>query len=388
MKRGAIGLMTMIVGLTAAVPGQAADAERSEAGELRDGTKVEAVTLSNAAGVSARVLTYGATLQALTAPDRDGRPVDITLGYDETADYETHPNYFGVTVGRYANRIAGGRFALDGQSYQLSQNDSANSLHGGADGFDKRVWRIVEVESGPVSRVVMELESPDGDQGYPGKLTARVTYTLDDGGDLGILFEARSDAPTIVNMTNHAIFNLAGVGAPQGAMDHWLMILAESFTPVDETLIPTGELAPVAETVFDFRQPRRVEDGLRDGSNPQIVIGRGYDHNFALDKGRTAQPELAARLVHPASGRVLDVLTTEPGIQFYSGNFLDGTLVGKNDTVYRMGDGIALEPQTFPDVPNQANFPSARLEPGETYRHHMIYRVAITPENLEAEQAD
>ncbi|MFB0612924.1 aldose epimerase family protein [Aurantiacibacter poecillastricola] len=380
--------MTTIVGLAAANPGQAADAQRSEAGELQDGTAVEAVTLSNAAGVSARVLTYGATLQSLTASDRDGRPADITLGYDETADYEAFPNYFGVTVGRYANRIAGGRFTLDGQTYQLSQNDSANSLHGGAQGFDKRNWRIVEVASGPVARVVMELESPDGDQGYPGNLTARVTYTLDDGGDLGILFEATSDAPTIVNMTNHALFNLAGVGAPQGAMDHWLMIPASTFTPVDETLIPTGELAPVAGSVFDFRHPRPVEDGLRNGSNPQIVIGRGYDHNWALDKGRTQEPGLAARLVHPASGRVLDVLTTEPGIQFYSGNFLDGTLVGKDNTVYRMGDGIALEPQTYPDAPNRPSFPTARIEPGTPYRHHMIYRVAVMPSDLEAEQAN
>ncbi|WP_338243469.1 aldose epimerase family protein [Aurantiacibacter hainanensis] len=389
MKKGAIGLMTTAMGLAAASSASAADAQRSDAGQLQDGTRVEAVTLSNAAGVSARVLTYGATLQSFTAPDRDGRPADITLGYDDVADYEAFPNYFGVTVGRYANRIANGRFSLDGQTYQLTQNDSANSLHGGERGFDKLLWRIVEVESGPVARVVMELDSPDGDQGYPGNLAVRVTYTLNDGGDLGILFEASSDAPTIVNMTNHALFNLAGVGAPQGAMDHWLMIPAETFTPVDETLIPTGELAPVAGSVFDFRQPRRIEDGLRDGSNPQIVIGRGYDHNWALDKGRTTRPELAARLVHPESGRVLDVLTTEPGVQFYSGNFLDGTLTGKNDTVYRMGDGIALEPQTFPDAPNQPDFPSARIEPGTPYRHHMIYRVSVTPDDaMDGPQTD
>ena len=367
------------IGLASGAAVQAADAHREVAGALQDGTPVEAVVLSNRTGVSARVLTYGATLQSLSAPDREGRPADLTLGYDKVADYEARPNYFGVTVGRFANRIAGGRFTLDGTAYQLPLNDGTNSLHGGTSGFDKRNWRIVEVVSGPVARVVLALDSPAGDQGYPGNLAVRVTYTLDEGGDLGILFEASTDAPTVVNMTNHALFNLAGVGAQQGAMDHWLMMPAGRYTPVDDALIPTGELAPVAGTVFDFTQPRQIEDGLRDGRDPQIVKGRGYDHNWALDKGRTAVPELAARLVHPASGRVLEVLTTEPGLQFYSGNFLDGTLRGKGGTVYRMGDGIALEPQTFPDAPNQSAFPSARVDPGTPYRHQMIYRVSVAP---------
>ncbi len=367
------------IGLASGAAVQAADAHREVAGALQDGTPVEAVVLSNRTGVSARVLTYGATLKSLIAPDSKGRPADIALGYDTVADYEEYPNYFGVTVGRFANRIAGGRFTLDGTAYQLPLNDGTNSLHGGTSGFDKRNWRILEVVSGPVARVVLALDSPAGDQGYPGNLAVRVTYTLDEGGDLGILFEASTDAPTVVNMTNHALFNLAGVGAQQGAMDHWLMMPAGRYTPVDDALIPTGELAPVAGTVFDFTQPRQIEDGLRDGRDPQIVKGRGYDHNWALDKGRTAAPELAARLVHPASGRVLEVLTTEPGLQFYSGNFLDGTLRGKGGTVYRMGDGIALEPQTFPDAPNQSAFPSARVDPGTPYRHQMIYRVSVAP---------
>lgn len=379
MKRVWAGALALGMGALSNVPAQATDAQREKAGTLQDGTLVEAVVLSNRAGVAARVLTYGATLQSLVAPDREGRPADVTLGYDTVADYEQFPNYFGVTVGRFANRIAGGRFELDGVTHQLTRNDGANSLHGGTIGFDRRLWRIVALESGPVARVVMALDSPDGDQGYPGNLAVQVTYTLDEGGDLGILFEASTDAPTIVNMTNHALFNLAGVGAAQGAMDHWLMLPASRYTPVNEALIPTGELAPVAGTVFDFTQPRRIEDGLRDASDLQIVIGRGYDHNWVLDKGRTATPELAARLVHPASGRVLDVLTTEPGVQFYAGNFLDGTLTGKVGTVYRMGDGIALEPQTFPDAPNQSAFPSARIEPGRPYRHQMIYRMSVAP---------
>lgn len=359
-----------------ATPAHAADAVRSDAGKLADGTPIEAVTLKNARGVAARILTYGATLQSLVAPDRSGKPAEITLGFDDAADYEKKPNYFGVTVGRYANRIAGGRFTLDGRAYQLTQNDKANSLHGGTQGFDKRNWRIVSVSSGPVARVVMALTSPDGDQGYPGALAVKVTYALDDKGDLTIEFDASTDKPTIVNMTNHALFNMAGDGAPEGTSRQLLTIPARAYTPVDAALIPTGELKPVEGGVFDFRKPRLVAEGLRDGRDPQIVIGRGYDHNWALDKGQTATPQLAARLEDPVSGRVLEVLSTEPGLQFYSGNFLDGTVSGRSGRVYRMGDGFALEPQKFPDAPNQSGFPSARVDPGKPYRHVMIYRLS------------
>lgn len=377
MRRYLLGVL-LAAGF-AASPACAAEAHREAAGKLADGTAVEAITLSNASGVSARILTYGATLQSLVAPDRNGVPADITIGYDDLASYEQKPNYFGVTVGRYANRIAGAAFTLDGKRYQLARNDGNNSLHGGAQGFDKRNWKVEAVESGPVAKLVLSLTSPDGDQGYPGKLDVKVTYTLDDAGDLGIVFEAATDAPTVVNMTNHALFNLAGTQATEDAMRHWLLIPASRYTPVDDNLIPTGELRAVAGTVFDFRTPRLVEDGLRDGSDPQIRIGRGYDHNWVLDKGSTPEPELAARLAHPESGRVLDVLTTEPGIQFYSGNFLDGTVTGKGNRVYRMGDGIALEPQKFPDTPNQPKFGSALVVPGKPYRHAMIYRVHTMP---------
>lgn len=363
----------------AAGPALAAEAERAPAGRLADGSAIEAVTLSNARGVKARILTYGATLQSLVAPGRDGKVAEITLGYDEVADYEARPNYFGVTVGRYANRIADGRFKLDGRDYQLTSNDGANSLHGGKQGFDKRIWKIVSVTSGPAAKLVLGLTSPDGDQGYPGKLDVTVTYALNDSGDLTIEFEARADKPTIVNMTNHALFNMAGDGAAEGTAGQLLTIPATAYTPVNDKLIPTGELKPVAGTVFDFRKPRRIADGLRDGRDPQIVAGRGYDHNFALDKGSTATPALAARLEDPASGRVLEVLSTEPGLQFYSGNFLDGTLKGRQGRVYRMGDGIALEPQKFPDAPNQPRFASARVDPGKPYRHVMIYRLAVLP---------
>ena len=360
-------------------PASATDAVREPAGRLADGSPIEAVTLRNGKGVAARIITYGATLQSLAAPDRAGKSAEITLGHDTAADYETKPSYFGVTVGRYANRIAGGRFTLDGRSHQLTQNDGGNSLHGGVRGFDKRNWRIVSVSDGPVARVVLGLTSPDGDQGYPGKLDVTVTYALDELGNLEIAFEARTDKPTIVNMTNHALFNLAGDGAPEGTARQLLTIPARAYTPVDAKLIPTGELKPVEGGVFDFRKPRLIAAGLRDGRDPQIVTGRGYDHNFALDKGQTATPELAARLEDPVSGRVLEVLSTEPGIQFYSGNFLDGTLTGRSGRVYRMGDGIALEPQKFPDTPNQPKFGSARVDPGKPYRHVMIYRLSTFP---------
>jgi aldose 1-epimerase len=371
--------LLVVAALGFAVPAAAADAVREQAGNLADGTAVEAVTLKNARGIEARVITYGATLQSLVAPDRKGVPAEVTLGYDEAADYEAKPSYYGVTVGRYANRIARGRFSLDGRAFQLPQNNNGNALHGGTEGFDKRNWRIVSLSSGPTARVVLGLTSPDGDQGYPGKLDVTVTYSLDDGGDLTIAFEASTDKPTIVNMTNHALFNLAGDGAPEGTSRHMLTIPARAYTPVDPTLIPTGELRPVAGTVFDFSAPRLIALGLRDGRDPQIVVGRGYDHNFALDKGQTAEPQLAARLEDPVSGRVLEVLSTEPGLQVYTGNFLDGTVAGRSGRIYRMGDGIALEPQKFPDAPNQANFASARIDPAKPYRHVMIYRLSTAP---------
>ncbi len=363
-----------VMALTAVGEADAATAKREAAGTLADGTAVEAVTLTAANGVSARILTYGATLQSLSGPDRNGKVADVLLGYDDARDYAEHPNFFGVTVGRYANRIAGGKFTLDGKAYQLPLNDKVNSLHGGTQGFDKRPWRIVAVKDGSVT---LALTSADGDQGYPGKLDVTVTYAMADDGALTITFGAQTDKPTIVNMTNHAIFNLAGEGSPLGALTHRLTIPAKAITPVDANLIPTGALQPVAGTVFDFRNGRLLGDGVRDGRDPQIVMGHGYDHNFALDKGLTAAPGLAARLEDPASGRVLEVSSTEPGVQMYTGNFLDGTYVGKNRHVYRMGDGVALEPQKFPDAPNKPNFATARVDPGKPYRHVMIYKLSV-----------
>jgi len=371
----ALGLVMM---LTVGRPAAAGEAERRPAGSLADGQLVESVTLTNDHGVSATILTYGATLQSFVGPDRNGGSADVVLGYDDLAGYVDHPNYFGVTVGRYANRIAGGRFDLDGQTYQLPLNDDPNSLHGGGQGFDKKVWRVVEVGGEAVPRVVLALTSPDGDLGYPGQLDATVTYSLDNAGALTIAFAAETSRPTVINMTNHALFKLAGEGAPGGIEDHRLTIPASAYTPVNAALIPTGELRTVEGSLFDFRAPRRIADGLRDGRDEQIRLGHGYDHNFALDKGATPDPQLAARLEDPASGRVLEVLSTEPGLQVYSGNFLDGTLLGKGGHLYRMGDGLALEPQKFPNAPNEPAFVSARIEPGRPYRHVMIYRLSST----------
>jgi aldose 1-epimerase len=367
----------MLSGLPLAA--QAASAERAAFGTLPDGTSIEAVTLRNAHGISARILAYGATLQALEAPDRKGRRADIALGYDTLADYVAHPNYFGATIGRFANRIAGARFVLDGKTYMLAVNDKPNSLHGGEKGFDKRVWHIDSVESGATASVTLSLISAAGDQGYPGTLHVTERYALDEAGALSVDYSATTDAPTVVNLTNHSLFNLAGEGSVHGVLDQRLTLPASHYTPVDATLIPTGVLQPVAGTVFDFTHGRLLGQDLRDGRDAQIVAGRGYDHNFALDLGLTAQPKLAARLEDPASGRVLEILSTEPGVQVYTGNFLDGTRVGKHGHLYRMGDGIALEPQKFPNAPNATNFISARLDPGATYHHRMIYRLSVLP---------
>lgn len=374
--RGVVAWTALTAAFLAAPTASAATADRTKFGKLADGTVVEAVKLSGANGVVARIITYGATLQAFEVPDRNGKIADVTLGYDDLQSYIDHPNYWGQTIGRYANRIAGGKFSVDGRDYQLPRNDKTNSLHGGTIGFDKKVWRILAVESGPKASVVLGLTSPSGDQGYPGALEVKVTYTLDDQGDLTIDFDATSDAPTIVNLTNHALFNMAGEGAPGGILRHRLTVPASRYTPVNAALIPTGELRAVAGTVFDFTKSRVIEDGIRDGRDAQIVMGHGYDHNFVLDAGKTPQPKLAARLEDPVSGRVLEVLTDQPGIQVYTGNFLDGTLVGKRGHLYRMGDGIALEPQLFPDTPNQPAFGSARVAPGAPYHHRMIFRVS------------
>jgi len=369
-------IAAMAVGFVAS-GAHAAEATRAAFGATPDGIAVEAVTLKSSGGTSARIISYGATLQSLLLPDKTGELADVVLGYDDLASYVEKPRFFGATVGRYANRIAGARFTLDGKVYSLAANNGPNALHGGKQGYDKVVWTIAEVKSGPVASVTLTHVSRDGDEGYPGTLTVSVTYALDESQTLTTRYEAVTDKPTVVNLTNHSFFNLAGVAAARSALDHRLMVNADAYTPVDATLIPTGELRNVAGSPFDFRQSERVGARIRDAADPQIAIGRGYDHNFVLRGGVTDTPKLAARLEDPVSGRVLELYTTEPGVQVYTGNFLDGTAVGKSHVLYRQGDGIALEPQKFPDSPNRAAFPSARLDPGKTYRQTSYYRFSV-----------
>jgi aldose 1-epimerase len=373
------GIVAMAAGI-GATGTYAAEATRASFGTTPDGIAVEAVTLRSSNGISASILSYGATLQTLFLPDRAGTLADVVLGYDNLADYVAKPQFFGSTVGRYANRIAGARFTLDGKTYSLAANNGPNALHGGIKGFDKVVWTITEIKSGPVASVTLTYTSRDGEEGYPGTLTSSVTYSLDDNRTLTTSYEATTDQPTIVNLTNHSLFNLAGVPASRSVLDHRITVNADTYTPVDATLIPTGELRSVAGTPFDFRSSAAIGARIRDASDPQIAIGRGYDHNFVLRGGVTATPKLAARVEDPVSGRVLELYTTEPGVQVYTGNFLDGTTAGKARVVYRQGDGLALEPQKFPDSPNHAAFPSARLDPGQTYRQTSYYRFSVLPQ--------
>lgn len=358
--------------------GFAAEASRSAFGTLPDGNAVEVITLSNAKGVKARILTYGAILQSLSAPDRKGHSEDIALGYASMSGYLEAPNYFGATVGRYANRIKAGSFSIDGKVYKLAQNNGPNALHGGVQGYDKRLWKVENVTSGTIASVVLQYVSADGEEGYPGQLTVTATYSLDDQNQLRVEYAAATTKPTIVNITNHSFFNLAGENSQRPIYNHILTIPAETTTPVDKTLIPTGEFRPVAGTPFDFRKPMTIGARIRDGRDPQIVFGQGYDENFVVDRAISSSPRLMARVEDPASGRVLDILSNQPGVQLYTGNFLDGTAIGKSGLAYRQGDGIALEPQVFPDTPNQPAFGSARLDPGQVYRNIIVYRLSTS----------
>jgi aldose 1-epimerase len=350
----------------------AANAARSPFGTLSDGSKVEAVTLSNGAGMSARIMTLGATLQSLIVPDKAGHKDDVVLGYDTAQEYLSHPDYFGASVGRYANRIAKGKFSIDGKAYTLATNDGPNSLHGGTHGFDKRMWKIDSVSSGPEAKVVLSYVSADGEEGFPGEMKVTATYSLNEQNELKLEYRATTSKPTVLNLTNHSYFNLSGNDA-RDVMGNMVTLNAARFTPVDATLIPTGERRAVAGTVFDFRNSHRVGDRIRDARDQQIRYGRGYDHNFIVD-GAAGSLRPAAVVNDPVSGRTMEMRITAPGIQFYTGNFLDGTFFGKGQRSYRQGDAICLEPGVFPDSPNHADFPTARLNPGQAYINTMIYK--------------
>ncbi len=357
-----------------AVPASGVEIARATFGTLPDGRPVPAVTLVNRHGVHATVIAWGATLQSLILPDRTGHLADVALGYDNLKDYLDHPQYFGATVGRFANRIARGKFTLDGKAYQVPVNNGPNSLHGGTAGFDKQLWQVVDAAGGPSGHVTLRHVSPDGEMGYPGTLTVDATYTLGEDDRLTIEYRATTTAPTIVNVTNHAYWNLSGEGSANGAMGHRVTIPAETYLPTDAGAIPTGEFRPVAGTAFDFRTPRAVGERVRDATDQQLVFGRGYDHNWVVGRQVTVDEHLMARVADPTSGRAFELWSNQPGLQFYSGNFLDGTTSGKAKRIYRAGDAVVFEPQIFPDTPNQPAFGSARLAPGETYRNVISYR--------------
>jgi aldose 1-epimerase len=345
-------------------------------GKMTTGEAVELFTLKNAKGVSVQIATFGGTLVSFKGPDRSGRVDEVTLGFDTPEPYIKGSPFFGALVGRYGNRIGGGRFTLDGQTYELPKNNGPNTLHGGTKGFDKVLFKGREVKTPHGPGVELLYSSPDGDQGFPGTLTVKVVYALGDDSGLRIDYEATTDKPTVVNLTNHAYFNLAG-SAGTDILGHRLFIDADRFTVVDAGLIPTGELRPVAGTPFDFRQPTPI--GARiDAKDEQLAFGGGYDHNYVLN-GAMGALRLVARATEPGSGRVLEVLTTEPGIQFYSGNFLDGSVVGRGGKAYPKRSGFCLETQHFPDSPNQPSFPSTVLRPGQTYKTTTIYRLTTAP---------
>lgn len=332
-------------------------------------------TLTNGNGVEARVTNYGAHLVSLKVPDRNGRVGDVLLGFDRPEDYEQNNPYFGAIVGRYANRIAQGRFTLNGNAYQLATNDRGNHLHGGIRGFDKVFWQARPTEpAGRGSSVTLTYLSPDGEEGYPGTLQAKVTYVLNGENGLEIHYEATTDLPTVINLTNHAYFNLAD-GGHGTIVDHVLMIAGSRFTPTDKAAIPTGQIAGVHGTPFDFTRPTPIGARIQE-DNEQLAYGFGYDHNWVLDKLGN-ELSLAATVYDPVSGRFMEALTTQPGIQFYSGNQLNGSVQGKRGIAYQFRSGLCLETQHFPDSPNRPSFPSTVLNPGSTYAQSTVYRFSV-----------
>jgi aldose 1-epimerase len=367
-------MAVFVVALAAACGRTPSEAEHSRStvrhtfGTTADGNTVDLYTLTNGHGMEVRIASLGATIVSIKTADRQGQFGDVVLGWDTMEGYRGNTPFFGVVVGRYGNRIAKGRFTLDGTTYTLATNNGPNHLHGGVRGFDKVIWaaRAVDRPEGPA--VQLDYMSKDGEEGYPGNLSASVVYTLTDDNALRIDYTATTDKKTVVNLTNHSYFNLSGTGDILG---HELMINADRYTPVDETLIPTGVLQPVDGTPFDFRAPTPI--GARIGAaDEQIRFGGGYDHNFVLNRtGRGLA--LAARVSEPSSGRVLEVHTTEPGVQFYTGNFLDGSITGKGGRVYARRTGFCLETQHFPDSPNQPSFPSTVLEPGQRYETTTVF---------------
>jgi aldose 1-epimerase len=341
-------------------------------GKLADGQKADLYTLTNKNGAVATISNYGGIVTSLKVPDRTGKFGDVVLGFDTLTKYVKDSPYFGCLVGRYGNRIAKGKFSLDGQNYQLATNNIGNALHGGLKGFDKVVWEATPKVTAQGPSLKLTYVSKDGEEGYPGTLKVTATYTLTNKNELKLVYHATTDKKTIVNLTHHSYFNLAGQGNGT-ILDQVLTLDASRYTPVDKTLIPTGQIASVKGTPFDFRKPTPI--GARiDEKNEQLKFGGGYDHNFVGDKLVPGTLTRIAKVEDPKTGRVLEVFSTEPAVQFYAGNFLDGKLKGKGGKVYAHRGGFCLEPQHYPDSPNHKNFPSVVLNPGETYKNTIIYK--------------
>lgn len=381
-----VGIAMLLLGATqaqgeenAAGDGAERRIDKSVFGQLPDGRQVDVYRFTNANGIELQVTNYGGIILSLKTPDVDGEFDDIALGFDSleaylSDEYRQANPYFGAIIGRYGNRIAGGQFSLDGETYSLATNDGNNHLHGGDQGFDKVLWQAEPFENASGTGLVLRYTSEDGEEGYPGRLETEVTYTLTDNDELTVDYRATTDKATPVNLTQHSYFNLKGEGNDT-ILDHHLLINAPEFTPVNDSLIPTGDIRSVDGTPFDFTQPTPIGERI-DQDNEQLGFGGGYDHNFVLDRDNAASDELvlAAKVWEPQSGRMVEIETTEPGIQFYSGNFLDGNLTGKRGEPYGHRSGFALETQHYPDSPNQEAFPSTILEPGETYRSRTVYR--------------
>jgi aldose 1-epimerase len=340
-------------------------------GTTSAGEKVTQYTLRNDQGASVSIINYGGIVTSLKVPDRKGKYDDVVLGFKTLAEYEKPGPYFGALIGRYGNRIANGEFTLDRKTYHLARNNNGQALHGGLKGFEKVIWNATPIETKQGPSLKLTYVSKDGEEGYPGKLSVTAVYTLTNRNELKIVYRAKTDKATIVNLTHHSYFNLAGQGSGD-ILDHLVTIHANKYTPVDKVLIPTGKLAAVKGTPFDFRKPTPIGARINE-VNEQLKNGKGYDHNWIADK-LPGHLGMIARVEEPNSGRVMEVISTEPGIQFYSGNFLDGTIIGKGNKVYGFRNGFCFEPQHFPDSPNHKNFPSTELRPGETYKNTIIYR--------------
>jgi len=365
---GAILMSTLTAGAT----GKSGSTKKSSFGKSPDGEPVDLYVLTNKNGVEAAISTYGGVVVSLKVPDRSDKLGDVVLGFDSVDGYVSDKSYFGALIGRYGNRIGHAQFTLDGKTYTLAKNNGENTLHGGIKGFNKAVWAAKEIPAKDGQALELSYLSKDGEEGFPGNLSVRVVYTLTDSNELKIEYSATTDKKTVVNLTNHSYFNLAGPGSGD-ILGHVLMIEGDKFTPVDSGLIPTGELRDVAGTPFDFRKPTAI--GARvDSDDEQIKLGGGYDHNFVLRRKAGDPISLAARVVEPKTGRVLEVWTTEPGVQFYTGNFLDGSAHGKGGISYTKRSALCLETQHFPDSPNQPKFPSTELKPGERYHTTTIYK--------------